>query len=402
MCGYKNKHAQGSAAITQHTIHYRPEAYVSLRKKLREMTQRVNPQDLFSTRFHSRDFNTSRSEYISIRIRLLAIAFALLAPLWIPIDYFVMGEPVFTYIVLLRLGFSAAFIVLSRWGTNCNRIAAARGRIMLFILIPGLFYFASHMLLEGIDAEHGVLLGYSFLPFLIMALLTIVPLTFLEGLLSTGAVILFFVITRALDGSLLNIPTLGELWLLLLLGTIAMWVQMTQLHMLMRLYREATRDALTGLVNRRVLTTKLEQEIAQSDHTGAPLSVLLFDLDLFKRVNDTYGHHAGDTVLQAFGQILQSHCGDNHLVGRYGGEEFLAILPGCDVDASCEAAERIRLACHSYTVHADEEHTKINFTTSIGVAMRKQEESATDLLGRVDQGLYKAKSSGRDLVSVAE
>lgn len=366
------------------------------------MTQRVNPQDLFSTRFHSRDFNTSRSEYISIRIRLLAIAFALLAPLWIPIDYFVMGAPVFYYIVMLRLSFSAAFIFLSRWGTNCNRIAAARARILLFILIPSLFYLASHMLLDGIDAEHGVLLGYSFLPFLIMALLTIVPLTFLEGLFSTGAVIFFFVATKILEGTLFTITTMGELWLLLLLGAIAMWVQMTQLHMLMRLYREATRDALTGLVNRRVLATKLEQETAVSEDTAAPLSVLLFDLDLFKRVNDTYGHHAGDTVLQAFAQILQKHCGDNHLVGRYGGEEFLAILPGCDVEASCEAAERIRLACHSYTVHTDEDQQKINFTTSIGVAMRKPGESATDVLSRVDQGLYKAKSEGRDLVSIAD
>lgn len=366
------------------------------------MAQRVNPQDILSTRFHSRDFNTSRAEYISIRIRLLAIAFAVLAPLWIPIDYFVMNDPVFTYVVLLRLTFSVAFLLLSRWGTSCNRLAAARTRIVAFILIPGLFFFATNMLLPSMKYEHGILLGYSFLPFLIMALLTIVPLTFLEGVAFTGLVIAFFVITKFAQGTLLTIPAMGDLWLLLLLGAIAMWVQMTQLHMLMRLYREATRDALTGLVNRRVLADKLEQEIAQSEHANEPLSVLLFDLDLFKRVNDTYGHHAGDTVLQAFAQILRSHCGDNHLVGRYGGEEFLAILPGHDVEAAREHAERVRLACHQYTVYTDEDVSKINFTTSIGVALRKVGEKSHDLLNRVDQGLYRAKSGGRDLVSIAD
>lgn len=399
---FYNKNIHKEAVITQHTIHYRPDAYISLRRKLREMGQRVNPQDIISTRFHSDDFNTSRAEYISIRLRLLAIAFAVLAPLWIPIDYFVMNDPVFTYIVLLRLAFSVAFLVLSRWGTNCNKLFSARLRVLIFIIIPGAFFFATHLLLSGTTEEHGILLGYSFLPFLIMALLTIVPLTLLEGLSYSGLIILFFVVTKLTQGSLNTITAMGDLWLLLLLAMIALWVQMTQLHMLMRLYREATRDALTGLVNRRVLAGKLEEETLQSDLNDQPLSVLLFDLDLFKRVNDTYGHHAGDTVLQAFSQVLQRYCGEGHLVGRYGGEEFLAILPGADVEEAHRCAEQIRLACHDYTVHTEEEQSRITFTTSIGVALRKADETAHDLLSRVDQGLYKAKSSGRDLVAVAD
>jgi len=373
-----------------------------LRKKLREMVQRVNPQDIISNRFHSRDFNTSRAEYISIRIRFLAIAFAILAPLWIPIDFYVMDDPVFTYIVILRLAFAAAFLLLSRWGTQCSRLTAARVRILTFITIPGIFFFATNMLLGGNDGEHGILLGYSFLPFLIMALLTIVPLTFIEGFSFVSLTIAFFLATKIVQGNLMTISAMGDLWLLLLLAVIALWVQMTQLHMLMRLYREATRDALTGLVNRRVLSQKLEQEIEQGGGADVPMSVLLFDLDLFKRINDTYGHHAGDTVLQAFSEILRSHCGDNHLVGRYGGEEFLAILPATDVEDARTLAEKIRKACHRYTVYTAEDYKPINFTTSIGVALRKPEERSRELLSRVDQGLYKAKSSGRDLVSIAD
>ncbi len=167
----------------------------------------------------------------------------------------------------------------------------------------------------------------------------------------------------------------------------------------MRLYREATRDALTGLVNRRVLATKLEQELNGNDQR---LAILLFDLDLFKRINDNYGHHAGDTVLQAFGEILKSHCQDSNVVGRYGGEEFLAILPGYGADEAKTLAEQIRLACHRYKVYTTEDGKEIHFTTSIGVALRKPGESGHELLNRVDQGLYQAKSSGRDLVSVAD
>jgi len=386
-------------SLVQEQVHYRPDSYISLRKRLREMSQRVNPQDILSTRYHSRDFNTSRSEYISIRIRTLSVAFAILAPLWIPIDYFVMENPTFSYIVLLRLVFSFALLSLSRWGTHCNLLHAARVRIFLFILIPCLFFLASHLLLHDINSEHAILLGYSFLPFLIMALLTIVPLTLFEGIGYVGMIIAFYIVTKVMQGSFLTIPALGDLWLLLLIATIALWVQMTQLHMLMRLYREATRDALTGLVNRRVLSTKLEQEVAHADNS---LAVLLFDLDLFKRINDNYGHHAGDTVLQAFGEILKQHCRDKNVVGRYGGEEFLAILPDTDVEAAKEVAERIRLACHRYKVYTSDEGKEISFTTSIGVAMRKANESGHELLSRVDQGLYAAKSGGRDLVSVAE
>ena len=101
----------GVESVAQEQVHYRPDSYISLRKKLREMTQRVNPQDIISTRYHSRDFKTSRAEYISIRIRTLALVFALLAPLWIPIDYFVMDNPTFSYIVVLRLLFS--FLLIS-------------------------------------------------------------------------------------------------------------------------------------------------------------------------------------------------------------------------------------------------------------------------------------------------
>ena len=387
-------------AIKPQHVHYRSDEHVNLHQKLRETLKRVNPSDIISTRLHSRDFLTSRAEAISIRIRTLSLIFAGLALLWIPIDFMLLDGGMFWQILILRVLFSTSLFALGYWGTNCNHLTTARLRIFLFLLIPSLFFLISHQLFNGSSTDNAILLGYAFLPLLMMALLAVVPLTLLEGISYTGMLILFFVVTKLLLGTLFELQSLADLWLLLLLALIALWIQMSQLHMLMRLYREATRDALTGLVNRRVLSTKLEQEIAANNDK---LVLLLFDLDLFKRINDTYGHHTGDSVLKAFAEILGKFSHKDYTMGRYGGEEFMAILPNTPLDKARELAESIRVACHDYKVHSTEDDSVvIDFTTSIGVATRKPGESATELLNRVDQGLYNAKSSGRDLVVVAD
>lgn len=195
---------------------------------------------------------------------------------------------------------------------------------------------------------------------------------------------------------------MGDLWLLFLLGGIALWVEMTQLYMLMNLYREATRDALTGLVNRRILSKKMEEEVMKSERDGSNLHIMLFDLDLFKRINDNYGHKVGDHVLQQFGKILKSHASEPVVFGRYGGEEFLAVVSGYQEDEAISLAESIRLKCHDVVVKNQHDGENITFTTSIGMAKRKANESAGALFSRVDEELYRAKASGRDLLSVAD
>lgn len=381
------------------TTPQRANSFSHLFARLREMIYSVHLQDIFSTALHSRDFDASRAEYITLRMRLLAFLFAVLAPLWIPIDYFVLDSATFSRMLLLRLSFSAALLLLSRWGSEPHNLRLARLRILLFIAIPGLFFLLSHLLLDMGIKENGVLAGYDFLPFLIMALLGVVPLTLLEGLTFCGLLTGFFIITEISGGTLLTLHSLGDLWLLLLLAVIAMWVQMSQLHMLLRLYREATRDALTGLVNRRVLAAHLRQLV--SEHSERPLSLLIFDLDLFKRINDTWGHTAGDKVLQAFAEILRRHCRSSDLVGRFGGEEFLAILPDTSLEEAREVAENIRRDCSLSQIRVEGAEQPIQFTTSIGVAERHPGEAADELLSRVDEGLYRAKTAGRDIVSVA-
>jgi diguanylate cyclase (GGDEF)-like protein len=281
----------------------------------------------------------------------------------------------------MRLAFSGFYLALGRWSARPTSLTFARVRIFFFLLIPGLFYFGSCMLMRQYHADQEILVGYSFLPFLLVGLLAVFPLTLIEGVGAALTVGAFLLISESVCGTLLTLPTLSDFWLLGLLAAIALWAELTQLHMLLRLYREATRDPLTRLVNRRVMNRWLINEIVRARADGKPLSVLLFDLDLFKRINDTHGHLSGDAVLRAFSELLQREA-NTPFISRYGGEEFLAILPGLDAKNSKVVAERIRKACHATKVWAGD-GTIIPFTTSVGVTELENGDTAESLIGRV-------------------
>lgn len=377
-----------------------PEAASKSGRRLRDWANSASLRDLLNASPHSADFDGLRAEYLFLRVRLLSLIFAVLAPLWIPIDYLFLKNDLFVSLLSMRLAFSGLYLALGMWRTSETSLVLARWRVLFFLLIPSLFYVGSRLLMSQYHSDQEILVGYMFLPFLLVGLLAVFPLTFVEG---TGAALFvgaFLLAAELIAGTLLTITTLANFWLLGLLATIALWAELTQLHMLLRLYREATRDPLTRLVNRRVINRWLALETVGARREGTPLTVLLFDLDLFKRINDTYGHLSGDAVLRAFGEILQREA-STPLIGRYGGEEFLAILPGVDARSARLVAERIRNACHDTRIQATD-GSIIRFTTSVGVAEMASGDTAESLIHRVDKGLYQAKEAGRDLVTVAE
>lgn len=357
----------------------------------------ANLADILSTRGHSRDFNGSRAEYINKRIRVLAFAFCFLALLWVPIDYFTLPTEVFLPILAMRLIYSALYLFLGLWSTKLQSLGRAHIRLFLFLTISLVFYVVTLAIFGKNMQEQGYLAGYSFLPFLLAALLAIFPLSIIEATIFSGIIVSTFIAIKYLSGTLFSFSTFEDIWLLMLLAGIAMWAQLAQLYMLLRLYREATRDTLTGLVNRRVLTKWTEVEMRRAEVDGTPLSVLLFDLDRFKRINDKYGHLTGDAVLQSFAKILEEEVFDSNFLGRYGGEEFLAILPENEIGSAIEMAERIRLACHDVTTKGLEGES-VSFTVSVGVSQFLPGEDSSSLLNRVDKCLYQAKALGRDQV----
>lgn len=170
-----------------------------------------------------------------------------------------------------------------------------------------------------------------------------------------------------------------------------------------QLTRMSVTDALTQLSNRGHFDLMFEQEIRRAQRIDAPLSVLLLDIDHFKRINDTYGHPFGDECLRLVAAILKQHgqrAGD--VVARYGGEEFIIALPGVDSHQAREQAERIRAAVAE--LHPTYGDTRIDLTISIGVATLKPQApcSTVQLLAEADAALYRAKRNGRNQVTVAE
>lgn len=159
----------------------------------------------------------------------------------------------------------------------------------------------------------------------------------------------------------------------------------------------ALRDPLTGLYNRRYLTERLVEEMARASRQKQPLSYLMVDIDHFKKLNDTYGHLAGDKILKELAKRLHLACRAMDVVGRFGGEEFFVILPGTDSGTAAEVAERIRRSIDDKPFAAGE--FLIRVQVSVGGAQRAAKfEHVNQLIESADRALYAAKTAGRNRV----
>ena len=160
-----------------------------------------------------------------------------------------------------------------------------------------------------------------------------------------------------------------------------------------RLEEEVHTDVLTGLPNRRLLSRLISEEMARAERYHRPFALVLFDLDHFKLVNDRHGHPVGDEVLKKVGPLLSAYIRETDTLGRWGGEEFMVLLPEMDVAAASRMAERMRQVIESATFARG-----IRMTASFGIARYWQGEPVAELLERVDQALYAAKDGGRNRV----
>ena len=168
-----------------------------------------------------------------------------------------------------------------------------------------------------------------------------------------------------------------------------------------KLVEMATQDFLTGLLNRRETFRRLDEELQRSRRLATPFSVLLLDLDHFKQVNDVHGHSAGDLVLQAVAAALRQGVRPYDLCCRYGGEEFLVILPETALEDAAGIAERLRRDIENLKITAAKE-TALQITASIGAAALLGHETIDQLIARADEAMYNAKSTGRNRVCLAE
>jgi diguanylate cyclase (GGDEF)-like protein len=169
-----------------------------------------------------------------------------------------------------------------------------------------------------------------------------------------------------------------------------------------QLHSQATTDAATGLWNRSAILDILERELNRARRTGDHVGLAMIDLDDFKRINDSFGHPAGDTVLLECGQRMRNCVRTYDATGRYGGDEFLSVHPGCDIDQAVMLGERLRREIAKETVMIGE--APLWVTASAGVVSTElfPEASAEELIALADEALYVAKRAGRNRLEIAE
>ncbi len=161
----------------------------------------------------------------------------------------------------------------------------------------------------------------------------------------------------------------------------------------------ASTDVLTGLNNRNSLTKDLQHSLGLSKRYNTPFSLLMIDIDFFKKINDTHGHAAGDLALVAVAKSIKDSIRDSDVAFRYGGEEFVIILNNTGEPGTSLLAERIRQNIEDLVISTDD--TELKLTTSVGSAILSESESCEELLKRADAALYQAKNSGRNRVVAA-
>jgi diguanylate cyclase (GGDEF)-like protein len=175
---------------------------------------------------------------------------------------------------------------------------------------------------------------------------------------------------------------------------------LSTIHLLERTKDMAVRDGLTGLYNRREFDRLLRQTVSREERQAGQFALLLLDLDHFKKLNDTYGHPAGDAALRHSAEILRRRLRQGDQAARYGGEEFVAILPGAGREGALHLGERVRRAIETESLVVDD--ARVHLTASVGVAVWPANgEKPEELIAAADKALYAAKEGGRNRVMAA-
>jgi diguanylate cyclase (GGDEF)-like protein len=343
---------------------------------------------------HPPAVSRERVSLVMARVRQIYAAFSVLTVLWIPIDAISVPWPQWGELAIGRVIASLAFAACAMRRVAWPSTTVHRQVALLFSVPIAFFFFANGVLSDSTDpASLAASTAYYYLPFIIAAGLSLFPLTAVESatagslvVVAMGAAVLVW--PNSLDGQ----STIMTLWRLALIAAISGLAGLSQLHFLIKLTEQATRDGLTGLLVRRVGEELIGTQFAYAERHNLPFSLLFIDLDHFKTVNDRFGHEAGDSVLRGVATALERAFRHQDSLIRWGGEEFVVALPGTDA-GNAEAAVR-RLANLGIGSHPDGKP----ITASIGIAERTVDAAARprDLWDLADRRMYQAKRAGRN------
>ncbi|WP_051416025.1 GGDEF domain-containing protein [Salinivibrio socompensis] len=266
------------------------------------------------------------------------------------------------------------------------------------VIATNAFYFSASHTLQFPTENTAFSYSYTLLPIIQIVMLTIFPLTMRESLSLMTITLACHLWVDSFSGAMTSPDNIASYWLQTVIALMVVWSQLSQLHMILRLYRQATLDPLTGIYNRRMLLQLAMRALAVSEERHSPFSVLLLDLDKFKRINDKWGHYAGDVVLQSFTRTVQESLRKSDIFGRFGGEEFIVFLPKCSDEVTAQIANRLLEEVERMDVPIDESQTPLKVTASIGISTFQPGDTLSSLIERADSALYQAKAEGRNCV----
>lgn len=355
--------------------------------------------EFWSARAHSEDFTLTRMGFMTVRLRLLTLLLMTGLPAWALVDWLTLPSDQFDALLKARVFCLLALspLIPLSYLIHFKRV---RMKLALGYLMAVMMLF-SLSCLHTFGAEQELQAGYMAFPYLLISLFAIFPIPLSLSLQLAGGLLATMLVGNwwLTEQPLWSLQTLDQIWLLGLFTMASAWVQCGQLNMLLQLYRESTTDELTGMMNRRLLMKQIEKARANLLDKAMPFAVLLLDLDRFKRINDIYGHLAGDAVLKEVAGTLSEQMEPGMVLGRYGGEEFAILLPGCgELVQAKRVAERLRVAVEARLVKSPTSDELLEVTVSIGLALARRGEGTEALLNRADECLYLAKMAGRNCV----
>ena len=364
-------------------------------KELTAATE-ANFLSILSSSQHSIEVSRERHNLIVSRVQWAAGALSVVTFAWIVVDACTMNWPLWSVLAIERLFAASAFWMLMSYRFKLGTSGSAYFTVGALILIPSFFLMTAHITFQYFpyfDQSMFVSTAYLYAPFLIAVSLSVFLLTAVEcALLSIP---IFAVATASIastSDSFGHVSALATLLRLLLIAGISSIASMSQLRFLMVLTEQSIRDRMTSALTRSVGEQRINLQFSLAVRRQHPMAVLFIDLDKFKSINDLYGHEAGDAVLQLAAQLIRQTLGRYDSLVRWGGEEFVVLLPRTDISGIRAAIERI--AKTGLGLRPD----GIPVTASIGVAERINDKTSDPmaLIALADKRMYAAKTAGRN------
>ena len=357
---------------------------------------RLHFVDLLWPGRHSILFSARRAAAILQRIQMVAWLAAAAMPVCIAADLLLLPWPLAETLGFARIAMLLGFVGIAVFVRRAESLPAARIALAALIAVPTAFFVFAKAALGGIavtDLATALIATYALFPFVIAAGIAIFPITTIEGAILLAPILVAEVGGRALFGGAADWShMLGTLWLLGMIAGVALLAAMSQLHLMFQLLGTTARDRLTGTFTRRVGEELLDLYFSQSRREDKPLSIFLLDLDDFKSVNDRHGHDAGDRALEAAGKALLSGVRRGDVVIRWGGDEFLAILPNTPAVGADQVVARVCGEGLGTRLSGGPQ------TASIGVAERRADRAMAwkVLVKRADTRAARAKQEGKN------